>query len=333
MRPEKGPKIGRELRYAFDQWKDLQKEVDGFLRIPEVQRALADDAFRLGEFRRPWKVAPTTVNVQLISKSYDGQPIKDLATLASALRSISNQTQKLLAKRSAQDGMRETTRIQENMNLLLQGNTLRGGYEVLDFAIPDTVRTIENLRIHAVMAMEVNLRVTKGDLDPEAKDRLVTKTHGLYVISSHSDPRIQLPHFNMVGTADELWNGYSYGRDLDTQKITDRIQGAEFRCMQMREFGNQMLGDIAGTYGWRKPMGRIFTTVIGSEVCTEAALRSGTVPTFGEGQWGIGPKANAGESINFSRGRVREQILRGIPLITETLLHYPKDNPVLRSSK
>lgn len=332
MKPHPHEKFrGNELPFAWERWESLQAHIDGFLAHTDVQRALKDDAFRMTEFTQPWRQAPQDVDVIGISKLYDGKKIRDLATLAMALRAMGNQTQKLLAKRGAQTGMREMTVAQEWMNLLLDGETFRGAYEALELVIPNPVQTIEGLRIHAVLAMEVLLRVTKGDLEPEKQNPVVTKTHGLLVSATHQDrlTHARIVRTNMIGTREEIWEGYGYGNKNDDRKTQNKIQGAEFRAMQMREFGKAALPELAAKVGWKQPNGAV-NTVLMSEVCTEAAIASGMSPTYFNRQWKIGFQAPAGEIIDLSRGNIREQVERALPHITTAILHHPADNPVIR---
>jgi hypothetical protein len=332
MKPHPPEKFkGKELPFAWERWDSLQKEVDAFLASPDVQRALKDDVFRLTEFTQPWKKAPEGVDVINIGKLYDGQKIKDLATLAVALRAMGNQTQKILARRGAQTGMREMTIVQEWMNLLLDGETFRGAYEALELVIPDPVQTIEGLRIQAVLAMEVLLRITKGDLEPGVENPVMTKTHGLYVIAHHQDRQThaRIARTNMIGTEKEIWEGYGYGTRDDGRKTRNKIQGGEFRAMQMREFGKASLPQLALQQHWRQPHGAAHTVLM-SEVCTEAAVRQGISPTYFNRQWNIGFQAPKEEIIDLSRGNIREQVQRALPHITTAILHHPADNPVLR---
>ncbi len=176
---DKGP-----LRHAWKNWKNLQDQVAAFLACDQVKLALKDDEFRTKQFGDPWEKPPKGVDIDLIRKMWDVKPIRDLRTLAVALLAMSNQTQKHLAIKKAQTGMRETSQMQEWMNLLLDGETPRGHFKVLDVVIPDTVRSIDGFRIHAVVAIEILLNITKDELDPKAKDRIVTKTHGLHVVGT-----------------------------------------------------------------------------------------------------------------------------------------------------
>ncbi len=332
MKPNHHKKFeGKELPYAWERWEKLQTQAHDFLALPEVQRALKDDIFRLTEFTQQWKCSPHDIDVMGIGKLYDGKKIKDLATLASALRAMANQTQKLLAQRGAQTGMREMTVVQEWMNLLLDGETLRSSYEALDLVIPNAVRAIEGLRTHAVLAMEVLLKSTKGELAPDKKDPIVTKTHGLLVVATHENRELHaaIARSNMIGTTEEIWRGYSYGNRGDDMKTRNKIRGAEFRMMQMREFGIETLNTRGAFQGWKKPNGAAYSVLM-SEVCTEAAIAGGMSPTYFDRQWNVGFQAPKEEIIDLSRGNIREQVERALPHITTAILHHPADHPVIR---
>ncbi len=318
------------LRHAWKRWEDLQREVTAFLACGDVQRALKEDAFRTVDFQRPWEMAPEGVNVQLISKMYDEEKITDLATLAAALRAMANQTQKYLARNGAPSGMRETAVMQEWMNLLLDGDTPRGHYKVLEHFIPNAVRTIEDFRVHAIVAIEILLKITKGELDPDRLDPIVTKTHGLYIVGTDLQTKRQatIQRASLIGTEEQLKQGYRYGlregpgiTEADIQdKVRRRIQGAFFRALQMRELGTQTMEGLRKSNQWRWPNGNIKTVLL-SEVCTEPEILKGTTPTFFRGQWRIGTAVPREESIDLKAGSIRKQMEPALKHIVSTIVH------------
>ena len=318
-----------ELRGAWQSWQSLETEANRFLAISNVSRALSDDAYRVSTFREPW---PKGVNAAAELQKKSGSRFEGYDDVAEAYRFAANNTQKLLDRQRSQSGMRNMTVIMENMNLLLEGSTLHSDYETIEFLpAPETIQSIDGLRIHAVLALKLLLSVAHGNLRPDKKDVLVTESHALHAIVTHEGNRIQqcIPRTNQIGTKEELEEVYGYG-NTQGKDLMNRLQGARFRAIELREQAEEVLSGSASAQGWVRPKNSVGTLLM-SEVCTAKALEK-TRPTFFEGQWGIGPVSSSGQSIDFKRGNIREQILNALPLIAETILHYPQDNPVIKTS-
>jgi hypothetical protein len=322
------------------------KQVYAFLQIPAVQRALTDDMYRLGEFRKPWSRAPRGIGE-------DMQHFSSYDEVAAGYHLAANNTQKMLAEKKSPVGMREMTVIQEWMNLLTnnRGNTLNSTFETAGFVVPTNIRSIQGLTIHAVLAVIKRLTVTRGPLDrgtleadlpfdetfrrgpvPNPQDPLKTESHALHVIVSHDNNHLQrkIPRINPIGSAEQLRHGYSYGVSPSKETVDDRLQGARFRAMQLREYARQVLPQAMAEQEWQRPRNSMETTLM-AEVCTEKALDR-MRPDFFSGQWGIGVVAPSDESVCVTSGNLRGQIERALPHITKTILHYPPDNPVVRTA-
>jgi|GEM_PF-6803830 len=325
-----GPKEATELRGAWQDWQALVRHAQRFMDIPAVRRAFQDDRYRLGAFKDHWHNPPGGTGTYELAKRHGGSQFSGYDDVAEAYHRAANNTQKLLDRKNSPCGMRAMTVIQEKMNLLLHGSTLHSVYETAGLVIvPDTVQTIEGLRIHAVLALKLLLSSTTGGLDETIPDVLVTHSLGLHAIVSHEKPHIQqrIPRVNQIGSRDELERGYAYG-NVRGKDLSDRLQGARFRAEELREQAEEVLPDLAKAQAWTRP-GNSVGTLLTTEVCTARTCAT-TQPVFFRGQWGLGPVAPPGESIDFNRGDIRGQILKAAPHIARTILHYPTDNPVTR---
>lgn len=300
------------LPYAWQNWRELSALTQRFLELPEVQRALADDAYRLGV----WPELPA------------GLYGENFGIAAEQLRRALNQTQKFLVESGDAAGLHPMTQGLEHMTLLMEGSTPRTKHSVEAFAmIPASQQRIRGVQVLAIGAVKAVLSITTGQLTDEP-DRVVTEAHGLHAIVRMDRPELQvrLPRINTMATHDQLRDGYSYGNLVQQADyeiaLQKRLLGARIRALQLDQYAREQVPNVPA---WQTATA---TTLI-AEVCTAKALEK-MRPEFFAGQWGIGPRAKT--TVNFSKTDLRGQLINCIPVLVESMLHYPPDAPLVERS-
>lgn len=302
------------LPYAWSNWKQLDQYVQNFFALAQVQRALSDEKYRIGDWQNE--------SAGVYGESF--------GVAMHVLRRDLNQTQKLLAEQFSTTGVREVSNHLSTIGLLCEGSGTRTEYQLLDtLLISPAQQRVKECVMYAAVAVRSRLYTTCGKLQDQ-DDVLVGETHGLHILVEPTDHRLagSIRQTNFMATQDQLRTGYGYGATLRqlpdqqrSQKIEKRILGAKIRGLALHQLAIENFPE-APPYCLNAER----TTLL-AEVCTQGALDQKDTPKFFAGQWGIGPKTAT--PIIFSAGGIRRQIITALPVIAEAILHYPPDAPLV----